>query len=137
MRIIASILLAFFSFATAQELIVGNCVRNLITNQYGKFVQKFCDAYLNGKKVGVLKIEEHINPPFYGMVGGYLEIGNKIYKTNYFAGKYFAIYEPYGNGLKIETMCGISYSKSDNLKEVWKTILNCFRKIEKYGKPIK
>lgn len=130
MRITAFILLVFFSFTTAQELIVGNCVRNLITNQYGKFVQKFCDAYLNGKKVGMLKIEEHINPPFYGMVGGYLEIGNKVYKANYFIGKYFVIYEPYGNGLRIKTMCGVSYSKTDNLKEVWDAMLNCFKEKE-------
>jgi len=130
MRIIAFILLIFFSFATAQELVVGNCVENIITNKYGKFAQKFCDAYLNDKRVGMLKIEEHINPPFYGMVGGYLEIGNKVYKANYFTGKYFAIYEPYGNGLKIKTMCGVSYSKSDNLKEVWKAILNCFKEKE-------
>ncbi len=127
MRTITFLLLSFFSLAISQELIVGNCAENIVTNKYGKFSQRFCDAYLNGKRVGMLKIEEHINPPFYGMVGGYLEIGNKVYKANYFTGKYFAIYEPYGNGLKIETMCGFIYTKTDNLKEVWKAILNCIK----------
>jgi len=135
MRIIAFILLIFFSLATAQELRVDNCEEKIITNKYGKFSQKFCDVYLHGELIGMIVIEEHISPPFYGMIGGFLKIGNKIYRSDFLAGKYFAIYEPYGDGLKIETMCGISYSNSNNFWKVWKAILNCIKEVEKYGKP--
>ena len=131
MKFVIFILFIFAATANATELVVGNCAKNTVVNQYGKFVQKFCNAYLNDKKVGVLKIEEHITPPFYGMVGGYLEIGNKVYKANYFTGKYFAIYELYGSGLKIKTMCGVSYSKTTSLKNVWEAILDCFQKEKK------
>lgn len=130
MQLIVLFLLILSTIIKAEELIVGNCAENTVVNQYGKFIQRFCDAYLNNKKVGVLKVEEHITPPFYGMVGGYLEIGNKIYKANYFIGKYFATYEPYGNGLKIKTMCGVSYSNSTSLKNVWKAMLDCFKERE-------
>ncbi|ADC89491.1 hypothetical protein Thal_0858 [Thermocrinis albus DSM 14484] len=131
--ILLFLVFSLFSLTNAQELVLNNCELKIIENQYGLFFQNSCEAYLDGKRVGGLIIQEHMSPPRYGMVGGYLQIGkgNIIHIANISAGKYFAIYEPYRNGLIIITECGASYSNSSNLKEVFKAMLDCLKEKEK------
>lgn len=128
MRIrILALLLTIFYNSIGQELIVGNCsAPKPISNEYGVFVKTFCYAYMDNKIVGILEIEDHISLPLYGIVGGFLEVEGVFHRA-----KYFATYEPYGTGLKIETKCGVVYSNTDNLSHVWKTILNCLKEENK------
>jgi len=135
MKRFIALILIFINLVSAEEInvgefVFGDCQEKTVSNQYGVFIQKFCNVYLGIKRVGGLKIEEHITPPFYGMIGGYLELNDRIYVSDLSKGKYFAIYEPFEQGLKIETMCGIRYSQSSDLKEVWKAILDCFKEKE-------